>query len=130
MIGKIFNFIAVTLTLLWCPAMAQIGRASPLSERQVRNLQDHPRQWDGKTVTIRIYPYDMGTERTFVVCFEICDAEYAQQSPYVIITSPNRFAGYRGNRSVNVTAHYDSSCLYKDVICADFGAGIFTEIER
>src|SRR6218665_282343 len=119
-----------TLALLGCTAATHVNRSGHLSEEQIRSLIDHPQQWDGRTVTIRIYPYDRGVSRTYSVCFEPCDAEYARRSSFVIVTAPNRFSGYRGDRPVDVTAQYDSSCAYRDVICADTTSGIFTEVER
>lgn len=100
-----------------------------LSEDEVLNLMRHPKKWDGRTVRIRIFPFDNGFKTSYVVCFEKCSESYAERSPFIIITSLNRFAGYKGDRAVVVTATYSSACFY-DVyaLCGDNRFGEFTEI--
>lgn len=99
-----------------------------LTQDEVIALMKHPKQWDGKTVSIKIFPYDNGFATSYIVCFEICDKAYAERSPFVILTRGNRFEGYKGNRSVVVRATYSSSCFYKKTICADNRFGEFTEL--
>lgn len=100
-----------------------------LSEDQVIDLMQNPEEWDGRVVRIKIYPYDNGFGGSYIVCFEPCDQEYAESSPFIVITVPHRFRGYRGDRPVIVTARYSSACFYRrPVTCADIRYGQFTEL--
>jgi hypothetical protein len=99
-----------------------------LSEEEVIDLIDHPRKWDNKIVWVKIFPYDNGFETSYVVCFETCDEDYAKKSPFIVLTSQNRFAGYNGKRAVLIRARYSSACFYKKTICADNRFGEFTEL--
>jgi hypothetical protein len=122
---------ALSLALLGsgCVTHAAQSGSAYLSEDQVINLMQQPRQWDGRTVTIRIFPYDNGFATSYVVCFEQCDQAFAERSPFIILTSQGRFSGYRGDRPVVVTARYSSACFYDaNVICADTRFGRFREI--
>lgn len=115
-----------------------VGCASPgiktteghLSDKQIYDLMDHPKKWNGQVVTIKIFPFDNGFSTSYLVCFEKCDEKYATRSPFIILTSLDRFKGYNGQREVVVTAKYDSSCFYTDAICADNRFGEFTEIPK
>ena len=100
-----------------------------LGENQILDMVDHPKKWDGSTVTIRIFPYDNGFGQSFVVCFEPCDAADAARSPFLIYTKAGRFAGLKGGRPVVVTARYSSECFYTAAICPDLRFGLFTEVE-
>lgn len=115
-----------------CVARSLEPAQRPLSEAETLNLIDNPEKWDGRTVTIRIYPFDRGSPTSYAVCFDRCDETHANRSPFVIITQENRFAGYKGDKAAIVTAVYSSSCFYKGAIyaathCADFKYGVFTE---
>jgi hypothetical protein len=99
-----------------------------LSEDKIIDLMGHPKKWDGKTVMIKIFPYDNGFRSSYVVCFETCDKDYAARSPFIILTSEGRFTGYKGDRPVILNARYSSVCFYTKAICADNRFGEFTEI--
>lgn len=99
-----------------------------LSEDAILDLMANPRRWDGRTVAVRIYPYDNGFTGSYVVCFEQCGADYAARSPFLVYTLDSRFEGYRGDRAVVVTARYSSECFYTDTICPDLRFGHFIEL--
>jgi hypothetical protein len=99
-----------------------------LSEDEIVDLMQHPKKWDGRTLKIKTFPYDNGFKASYVVCFERCDESYSQSSPFIILTSENRFAGYKGDRPVIVHATYSSACFYTKAVCADSRFGEFTEI--
>jgi hypothetical protein len=125
-------FVVASVAALFSSAcvVSQV-RSQPghLSEDAVINLMKHPKRWDGKTVTVKIFPYDNGFRESYIVCFEACDPDYAESSPFVIYTGRDRFKGYKGDRPVVVTAKYSSICFYKAAItCFDTRAGQFTEI--
>lgn len=101
---------------------------SHLSEDEIINLMENPKSWDGKVVRIKIFPYDNGFKTSYVVCFEACDKNYAERSPFIIITNESRFEGFKGDRSVIVDAKYSSACFYTSALCADNRFGEFTEI--
>jgi hypothetical protein len=121
--------VAAALFLYGCAvSQAQFDRGY-LSEDAVINLMKHPRKWNGKTVTVKIFPYDNGFRESYIVCFEACDSGYAENSPFVIYTARDRFKGYKGDRPAVVTAKYSSICFYKAAItCVHIRAGQFTEI--
>jgi len=98
-----------------------------LSEDQVIDLMKRPRAWDGRVITVKIYPFDRGDPKSYLVCFEPCDEAYARSSPFVIVTREGRFNGAKGDRPAVVTAQYDSACLYRTTLCADGRFGLFRE---
>jgi hypothetical protein len=113
-----------------CAVQSTQAGLSYLSEDQVIDLMQHPQVWDGRTVTVRIYPYDFGDPESPVVCFEPCSEEYAQRSPFILYTTRRKFEGYRGDRAVVITARYSSTCFYRhSYACPDLYGGQFTEIE-
>lgn len=121
--------VAVALLSAGCATGQNRSDRGYLSEDAVINLMKHPKEWDGKTVTIRIFPYDNGFTESYAVCFERCDQSYAESSPFVIYTSRDRFKGYKGDRAVIVTAAYSATCFYRAALtCVDLRAGQFTEI--
>lgn len=122
--------LTIGFALSGCATASQQSRESYLTEDEVIDLMQHPREWDGRVVTIRIYPFDGGFERSAIVCFEPCDDSYAESSPFLVITRDNKFRGYRGDRAVVITARYSSSCFYTPrPSCPDLRYGQFTEIE-
>jgi hypothetical protein len=122
---------AATVASVGCAASSQQAVERYLSEDEVINLMQNPEEWDERVVTVRIYPYDNGYVSSYIVCFERCDEAYAESSPYIVMTRPQRFAGFRGDRAVIITARYSSSCFYRDPLpCVHFRYGQFTEIER
>ena len=122
--------LIIGLALPSCATASVEPQQSYLSEDEVIDLMQNPETWDERIVRIKIYPYDNGFRGSYVVCFEPCDEAYAESSPFIVITRPDRFSGYRGNRSVIITARYSSACFYRDPLpCADLRYGQFTEIE-
>ena len=118
----------ITLFSTTCVGRPLAQSQKYLSEKEVIKLIKNPRDWDNKVFRVKIFPYDNGFDMSYVVCFEKCDGSYAQQSPYIIVTSNHRFSGYKGETPVVVKVRYSSSCFYKKVICADGRFGEFTEI--
>jgi hypothetical protein len=129
---KFFISGAVSAAILSaCSTMPREDFVSqPLSNRDIDNLIRNPRIWDGRTVSIKIYPYDMGSSgQTYKVCFEICDRTTAENSPFIIYTREGRFGGYRGDRPAVVVANYSSTCFYRySYLCPDLHFGQFTEV--
>lgn len=111
-----------------CATDSTQGSSTYLSEDELIDLMENPRRWDGKTVRLRIYPYDVGSSGAYVVCFEECTQTIAERSPFIVYTEENRFRGYRGDRSVIIEARYSSSCFYRySLSCPDLYFGQFTE---
>ncbi|MFN3945080.1 MAG: hypothetical protein ACK4K7_09140 [Allosphingosinicella sp.] len=109
------------------PGLARLQQ-DHLSEDRIIDLMENPEKWDGATVRIKIYPYDNGFRKSYVVCFEPRDEAYAERSPFVIYTGLDRFAGLKGSTPVVVTARYDSGCFYRSTLCPDTRFGLFTEV--
>lgn len=121
--------VAATCLLTACAAAAVRPGAAYLSERQLIEMVTHPRKWDGKIVTIRMYPYDNGYTESYVVCFHRCDRSGAEKSPFLIYTAAGRFRGSKGDRPVVVTASYTSTCFYRySFACPEYRPRLFEEI--
>lgn len=87
-----------------------------------------PKEWDGRTVTVKIYPIDQGFSKSYALCFERCSGDYAEKTPFIIYTAPGRFSGYRGDKPVVVTAKYHSTCFYRYTYsCPENHPGQFEE---
>lgn len=123
-----FLLALVCSTAPACTTYAADSLQPYLSEDEVIDMMENPQKWDGRTVTIKIYPYDNGFKTSYIVCFEKCDNKYAERSPFVIHTSEDRFKGLMGNRSVIVRATYSSACFYRSTLCPDMRFGQFTEV--
>lgn len=101
---------------------ASVPLAAPdrlLSEDQVVDMMRHPDRWLGRTVTIRIYPYDNGFSGSYVACLEPCDSAGADKSTFLIYTAPGRYEGSRGDRSKIVRAEFRRICPEHMPICLD-----------
>ena len=96
-----------------------------LSEGQTVDLMAHPNRWIGKTVTLRIYPYDNGHMTSYVACLEACDAAGADRSVFLIYTRANRFKGYRGNHVEIVKGVFGKVCPERMPLCLDAPIRIF-----
>ena len=123
----------LTCALAACATVQIPSPDTQLSEDQIIDLVEHPKRWDGRTVKIRIYPYDNGFAESYVVCLDRCNAARAERSPFLIYTRANRFKAFKGDRPVVVKARYDSRCFYKGAAfaamhCVHFRYGRFTEI--
>ena len=90
-----------------------------LSEDQTVDLMNHPDRWIGRTISIRIYPYDNGHEGSYVACLETCDAGGADRSIFLIYTKADRFKGYRGDHSKVVRAVFGKVCPEQMPLCLD-----------
>src|SRR5687768_15577042 len=102
---------AIALFLFGCTTPSFDPGSAYLSEEEVIDLMDRPKKWDGRTVTIKIYPYEYGFSGSYIVCFEPCDKSYAESSPFVIFTEKDRFKRYTGEHAVVVRARYSSACV-------------------
>jgi hypothetical protein len=126
---KLFISVAAVLMASSCANTPASSAGSVLTEDQVLHLMEHPRRWDGRTLLVRMYPYDVGFSGAYVVCFEPCDRAYAEKSPFLLNTAAGRFRGYTGNSPVDVRATYSSTCFYRyNIGCMDFYFGRFTEV--
>lgn len=119
------------MTLLTGSCAAQLPAAgdSVLSQEQVIDLMENPRRWDGRIVTVAIYPYDNGFQESYLVCFEPCSSGYAESSPFIVYTASGRFRNFRGDRAVVIRARYSSTCFYRaGSLCPDTRFGRFHEL--
>jgi hypothetical protein len=96
-----------------------------LSEDQVVDLIERPERWLGRTVTMRIYPYDNGFAGSYVACLEPCAAAGADRSIFVVYTAPERFRGYRGDRAETVRAQLRRTCPRGMPLCLDAPIRLF-----
>ena len=101
---------AALLLLGGCATVPLAAPDTLLTEDQTVDLMAHPDRWIGRTVTLRIYPYDNGHATSYVACLEKCDAAGADRSIFLIYTKANRFKGHRGNRAEVVKAVFGRAC--------------------
>jgi len=85
----------------------------------------HPDRWIGRTVTLRIYPYDNGHTTSYVACLEVCNAISADRSIFLIYARANRFKGYRGNRAEVVKVVFGKVCPDRMPLCLDAPVRVF-----
>ena len=123
--SRAFCLGPVALLLGACATVPLASQDALLSEDQIVDLMDHPDRWIGRTVTLRIYPYDNGHMTSYVACFERCDASGADQSIFLVYTKANRFKGYRGNRAEVVKAVFGKVCPEGMPLCLDAPTRIF-----
>ena len=89
----------------------------------------HPNRWIGRTVKLRVYPYDNGYTTSYVACLEACDAASADRSIFLIYTRTNRFKAYRGDRVEVVTAVFGKVCPEGMPLCLDAPTRVFALTE-
>ena len=96
-----------------------------LTEDQTIDLMKHPDRWIGRTITLRIYPYDNGHTSSYVACLEACDAIKADRSIFLVYTKESRFKGYRGDHAETVKVVFGKICPESMPICLDGPVRIF-----
>jgi hypothetical protein len=117
--------LAAFLLLCGCATVPLSAPDVLLTEDQTVDLMEHPQRWIGRTVTLRIYPYDNGYEGSYVACLEACGAALADRSIFVIYTRANRFRGYNGHRSEIVKAVFARICPAYMPLCLDSPIRVF-----
>lgn len=118
--------VGVLLLLLGgCTTVPLAAPETLLSEDQTVDLMAHPDRWAGRTVTLRIYPYDNGFTESFVACLEPCDEAGADRSIFLIYTREGRFNAYRGGRPEIVHAVFSRICPDDMPLCLDAPIRIF-----
>lgn len=115
----------IACLLSGCTTVLVAAPDSLLSEDQVVDLIERPSRWLGRSVTIRIYPYDHGFTGSYVACLEPCDAAAADRSIFLVFTAPERFRGYRGDRAERVRAEFRRLCPEGMSLCLDAAIRIF-----
>ena len=90
-----------------------------LTEKQTVDLIAHSSRWLGRTVTLKIYPYDNGHTESYVACLEPCNAANADQSIVLIYTKLGRFKGYQGDKGEVVKAKFMKICPEEWPLCLD-----------
>jgi len=117
--------LAALLPLGGCASIPLAAPDTLLTENQTVDLITHPDRWIGRTVSIRIYPYDNGYPASYVACLDACDAAKADQSVFLIYTTSNRFKGYRGDRPEVVKAVFGKVCPDNWPLCLDAPIRVF-----
>jgi hypothetical protein len=123
--GRLFWLGVIAGSLGGCASVPVAAPHSLLTEDQTVDMMEHPGRWLGRTVTIRIYPYDNGFTESYVACLEPCDAAGADESIFVIYTAAGRFEGYRGDRAEIVRAVFRRICPDWLPLCLDAPIRIF-----
>ena len=117
--------LAALLLLAGCATAPLASPDALLTEDQTVDLMTHPDRWMGRTVTVRIYPYDNGYPASYVACLEACDAASAERSIFLIYTKANRFKGYRGDHPEVVKAVFGKACPDNMPLCLDAPVRVF-----
>ncbi|HYU96595.1 MAG TPA: hypothetical protein VE989_10555 [Sphingomicrobium sp.] len=123
------SLAALALLLNGCATVPLPSSEALLSEDQTVDLMVNPDRWIGRTVTIRIYPYDNGHTESYVACLEVCDTARADKSSFLVYTRANRFRGYRGDRAEIVKAVFGKICPERMPLCLDAPIRIFSLTE-
>ncbi len=100
----------IALSLAGCATVSIPPTDVVLNEDQVVDLIEHSDKWLGRTITVQIYPYDNGFSKSFVACFERCDAAYAEKAIFLVYTANDRFKSYRGDQPAIVRAVLSKIC--------------------
>jgi len=108
-----------------CATVPLAAPATLLTEDQTVDLMAHPDRWIGRTVTLRVYPYDNGHATSYVACLESCGAADADRSIFLIYTRAGQFTGYRGDRAEVVKAVFGKVCPDRMPLCLDAPVRIF-----
>jgi len=116
---------AAFLLLGGCATVPLAAPDTLLTEDQTIDLMAHPDRWIGRTVTLRIYPYDNGHTTSYVACLEACGASSADRSIFLIYTRANRFKGYRGDRVEVVKVVFGKVCPDRMLLCLDAPIRVF-----
>jgi hypothetical protein len=119
------RFALAALLLGGCASVPLAPPDTMLTEDQTVDLMAHPDRWIGRTVTLRIYPYDNGHMASYVACLEACDAAAADRSIFLIYTRADRFKGYRGDRVEVVKAVFGRVCPDGMQLCLDAPIRLF-----
>jgi len=117
--------VGLLLALLGFATATLATQDSLLTEDQIVDLMENPDRWIGRTVTLRIYPYDNGFTESYVACLEPCDAAGADRSVFLIYTGQGRFDRYRGDRPEIVRAVFRKICPDDMPVCLDAPTRIF-----
>lgn len=125
---RVFSSPGLLTALLLLSACATVPLAEPdtlLTEDQTVDLIEHPDRWTGRTVTLRIFPYDNGYAASYVACLEACNAAGADRSIFVLYTRADRFKSYRGDRAEVVKVVFGKICPDEMPLCLDAPIRIF-----
>lgn len=105
-------FIALAFLIAGC---VNAGGGHPL-----RDLWDHPLDYDGQRFDLVVYPYDLLHDRDrYIMCSEPCpSARQANDEPAVIFPSaPGEFDGLHGASPRHVTVIFRANCFRPDGAC-------------
>ena len=127
--GRSAQALLLALTISGCVPVALAAPDALLSESQTADLIEHSDRWIGRTVTIRIFPFDNGYRESFVACLEACDAVGADRSTFLVYTRADRFKGYHGDRPESVKAVFGKTCPDIMPLCLDGPIRVFALTE-
>lgn len=132
----LFRFAFTAVFLLGGCARVPLAIADDvLTETQTVDLMKHPNRWNGRTISLRVYPYDNGHSaadgqvQSYVACLEECDAAGADRSIFLIYTHSDRFKGYRGDRAEVLKGVFGKVCPDRMPLCLDAPIRVFALTE-
>lgn len=99
-----------------------------VNEVTIDQVIEAPHSNDGAIVTTEIFPFDNGFSESFPFCLERCLPLDREQTPFVVFTSPGRFAGSDGTAGVTIRMVFNAGCYIGSAICVDLRFGRFTEL--
>jgi len=124
---------AIALAPVGCTTVPLSTPDSVLRENQTVDLMRHADRWLGRTVSVRVYPYDNGNagggdgeDKSYVACLERCDAARADRSVFLLYTRTDRFRGYHGDRAEVVKAVFGKICPDWMPLCLDAPIRVFS----
>jgi hypothetical protein len=130
--AQLWHCCVVAIGLAGCATVKIPPSHVVLNETQTIDLLQRPKKWHRQTVTLKLYPFDLGFGRSiggwsYPVCFEPCDHATADRSSFMVRTDEDRFKGYTGSHPVVVRARFHACNV--EWLCNHFWAGVFVEVK-
>jgi hypothetical protein len=120
------NSLPVLLSALGAASCAVA--AEPTQERTLSRLLANPMEYDGVQLDLTIFPFDVGTDQSYIVCHDPCDAVEAGRSVTVLIPAvAGAYDGMTGTTSVRVQVEFDARCFAEPLDCSPHVGFIYRE---
>ena len=115
---------AVVSVLSFCAISAFASESS-----DALSILNDPLKNDGRVSYVTIYPYDVGSRTSYIICWDACSAETARESASAITPLVRgKFDGMHGDHAVRVRVRFNAYCFKSNGLCTKL-AYFFDEVE-
>lgn len=122
------SFRSFSLGLLTVAAASCVATGNVSQESSMIRIIDNPIQSHGTRLELTVYPYDVGSNQSYLLCYEPCDAFEASRSVSVLIPAiAGTYDGMVGGTPVAVSVEFDASCFSGSNTCSPHIRYIFRE---